>query len=311
MKLRNKLSTLSIALLLVFSLVGCTHTEPQATITPHTIEQSTEVSSFDYDSIPEYTNKAYVEYNNNTPLFTEDEITSKSYESYAELDSLGRCGVTIACLGTDTMPTEERGGIGSVKPSGWHTVKYNGLVDGNYLYNRCHLIGYQLSGENANNKNLITGTRYLNIAGMLDFENDTADYIRTTQNHVMYRVTPIFISNELVARGVLMEGYSVEDNGSGLKFCVFAYNVQPGITINYTTGESSISEQTSSEQTTEASNATSSTTYILNTNSKKYHLDANCSAVKSMSESNKQEITVSNINELPKGYTPCKICCKE
>ena len=125
MKLRNKLSTLSIALLLVFSLVGCTHTEPQATITPHTLEQSTEVSSFDYDSIPEYTNKAYVEYNNNTPLFTEDEITSKSYESYAELDSLERCGVTIACLGTDTMPTEERGGIGSVKPSGWHTVKYN------------------------------------------------------------------------------------------------------------------------------------------------------------------------------------------
>jgi DNA-entry nuclease len=192
-----------------------------------------------------YTDEPYVEINGNIPFFTIDEITTDSYEFYSELDELGRCGYAMACVGTDIMPTEERGSIGSVKPTGWHTVKYDG-IDGVYLYNRCHLIAYCLTGENANPKNLITGTRYLNVTGMLPFEIDVAKYVEETGNHVMYRVTPIFTDNNLVAEGVLMEAYSVEDGGE-LQFCVFAYNVQPGITINYATGESDGPEYTGSK----------------------------------------------------------------
>ena len=178
------------------------------------------------ESIPEYSGKAYVAINGNEPYFTQAEITDEAYEMYSELDALGRCGVTCASVGPELMPTEDRGDIGSVKPTGWHTVKYD-CVDGKYLYNRCHLIGYQLTGENANERNLITGTRYLNIEGMLPFENMVADYVEETGNHVMYRVTPVYEGDDLVARGVLMEGYSVEDEGDGILYCVFAYNVQP------------------------------------------------------------------------------------
>lgn len=189
------------------------------------------------EEIPEFTDAAYVAVNDNVPFFLPEEHTTESYESYSDLDELGRCGVTMACIGVDIMPTEDRGDIGSVKPTGWHSVKYD-IVDGKYLYNRCHLIGFQLAGENANKRNLITGTRYLNIEGMLPFENLVADYVKETENHVLYRVTPIFEGDNLVAHGVLMEGYSVEDEGEGVCFCVYAYNAQPGITIDYATGES-------------------------------------------------------------------------
>lgn len=189
------------------------------------------------DEIPPYSGEAYIEINDNVPFFTADELTTDTFETYSELDSLGRCGVAYANICMELMPTEPRGKIGSVKPSGWHTIRYNGLVEVNYLYNRCHLIGYQLAGENANPKNLITGTRYLNTIGMLPFENQVNDYVDETDNHVLYRVTPVFEGDNLVASGVLMEAYSVEDAG-GLAFCVYCYNVQPGITIDYATGDS-------------------------------------------------------------------------
>ena len=193
----------------------------------------------DLSGIPDFNGTAYVEINGNAPYFTQEEMTTDAYETYTPLDALGRCGAAMSCIGEELMPTEDRGSIGQVKPSGWHTVKYD-FVDGKYLYNRCHLIGYQLTGENANRENLITGTRYLNVEGMLPFENMVADYIKETGNHVMYRVTPIFEGEELVARGVLMEAKSVEDNGEGILFCVYVYNNQPGVEIDYLTGESKL-----------------------------------------------------------------------
>ena len=191
------------------------------------------------DSLPAYEGEPYVILWGNEPSFTEEERTSsQAYEVYEPLDLLGRCSMTEACIGPELMPTEEREGIGMVKPSGWHTVRYDDLIDGNYLYNRCHLIGYQLTGENANEANLITGTRYLNVEGMLPFENLVADYVQETGNHVLYRVTPDFRGVELVARGVQMEAWSVEDNGEGVRFHVYCYNVQPGVEIRYLDGES-------------------------------------------------------------------------
>ena len=187
--------------------------------------------------LPQFDGTPYVAVNGNEPEFTPDEITDKCFEIYEPLDRYGRCTVAFACLGKETMPTEERGEIGSVKPSGWHTVKYD-CVDGKYLYNRCHLIGFQLSGENANKRNLITGTRYMNVEGMLPFENMVADYIDETGNHVMYRVTPVFEGDDLVAKGVQIEAYSVEDEGDGICFNVFCFNNQPGVIIDYATGES-------------------------------------------------------------------------
>ena len=194
--------------------------------------------SYDIEQIPEYNGKYYVIINNNEPNFTDEEKTTTSFEQYSNLDSLGRCGVAYANIGIDLMPTEKRGSIGMIKPSGWHTVKYDN-IDGKYLYNRCHLIGYQLTGENANEKNLITCTRYMNTVGMLEFENKVANFIKETNSHVLYRVTPIFNGEDLLARGVQMEALSVEDNGKGIKFNVFVYNVQDGININYSNGNSS------------------------------------------------------------------------
>ena len=228
------------------------------------------------------------------------------------MDSLGRCGVCVASVGKDLMPTTERGSIGSVKPTGWHTVKYDN-VDGKYLYNRCHLIGYQLSGENANVKNLITGTRYLNIKGMLPFENMVADYVKETNNHVLYRATPIFEGDNLLANGVLLEGYSVEDNGDGICFNVFCYNVQPDININYANGESSSStyQETIPSQQAVTNPPQSQNnvehTYILNTNTKKFHLPS-CSSVNQMKESNKQTYTGNRDDLISQGYDPCKKC---
>ena len=189
------------------------------------------------DAIPAYDGKAYVAVNNNEPFFTDSDMTTTAFENYSDLDSLGRCGVAYANICKEIMPTEERGKIGMIKPSGWHTVKYDVIKD-RYLYNRCHLIGYQLAGENANPKNLITGTRYLNVEGMLPFENLVADYVNNTGNHVLYRVTPMFSGSNLVANGVLIEAKSVEDNGGGILFNVYCYNVQPGIGINYENGDS-------------------------------------------------------------------------
>ena len=222
-------------------------------------QPSTEVTLAIAD-IPAYSGKPYVEINNNIPQFLTTDLTTSSYEYYSDLDSLGRCGTVYACIGQDLMPTEERGAIGSVKPTGWHTVKYD-VVDGKYLYNRCHLIGYQLSGENANTKNLITGTRYMNVDGMLPFENMVADYVQETGNHVMYRVTPIFEGDNLLASGVQMEAQSVEDNGEGILFNVYCYNVQPEITIDYATGESNYEGSlTATEEETTGTNDNKNTT---------------------------------------------------
>ena len=199
------------------------------------------------DAIPAYDGKAYVAINNNEPFFTDSDMTTTAFENYSDLDSLGRCGVAYANICKEIMPTEKRGKIGMIKPSGWHTVKYDVIKD-RYLYNRCHLIGYQLAGENANPKNLITGTRYLNVEGMLPFENLVADYVNNTGNHVLYRVTPMFSGSNLVANGVLIEAKSVEDNGGGILFNVYCYNVQPGIGINYENGDSWLDGTTPQQQ---------------------------------------------------------------
>lgn len=245
------------------------------------------------ENIPEFTGEAYVVINGNVPYFTEEDYTTESFESYSELDLLGRCGAAYASIGTDLMPVKEREDIGMIKPSGWHTVKYD-CVEKKYLYNRSHLIGYQLTGENANERNLITGTRYMNAQGMLPFENLVADYVRQSENHVLYRVTPIFKGNNLLAEGVLMEGWSVEDNGEGICFNVFVYNVQPGIEIDYATGESRLSD-------------TVQTHYILNTNRKKFHYST-CLSVQDMSEKNKQEYVGDRKNLIMQGYEPCGSC---
>lgn len=250
------------------------------------------------DTVPDFSDSAYVAVNDNVPYFTPSDYTTTSFESYSELDALGRCGVAFACVAQDTMPTEKRGSIGSVKPSGWKTAKYD-IVDGGYLYNRCHLIGYQLTAENANKSNLITGTRYLNVDGMLPFENMVADYVKETNNHVLYRVTPIFDGNNLVARGVLMEAYSVEDDGDGICFNVYAYNNQPGIIIDYATGESRLDENYG---TTAEENY-----YILNTNNHKFHLPT-CASVTSMKDANKQEYHGTREELIAKGYQPCSRC---
>ena len=266
------------------------------------------------EGIPDYSGKAYVELNGNVPEFTDADKVTTSYEYYSELDSLGRCGVTKACVGKDIMPTEDRESISSVKPTGWVNNKYDtDLVDGGYIYNRCHLIGFQLTGENANKNNLITGTRYLNIEGMLPFENMVADYVKETGNHVMYRVTPVFVGNNLLASGVKIEGWSVEDNGDGICFNVFAYNVQPGITINYATGDNALNGEadfpTDTESKTEESGGEEENRYVLNTGSKKIHTP-DCSSVSKISEQNKKEHTGSLDELLAQGYTTCGTCIK-
>ena len=229
-------------------------------------------------------------------------LSDKAYEFYSELDELGRCGYAIACVGIEIMPTEERGEIGMIKPSGWHTVKYD-VVDGKYLYNRCHLIGYQLTGENANKLNLITGTRYLNIEGMLPFENLIADYVKDSGNHVLYRVTPIYDGDNLLATGVQMEGFSIEDNGAEICFNVFAYNAQPYIDINYKTGESKLCDDVDVDTSSDNKNVI----YIINKSSKKFH-SPDCSSVKDMKPQNKKESTQTKEELENLGYSPCKSC---
>lgn len=273
------------------------------------------------DEFPEYSGNPYVSVNNNVPYFTEDEMTEHSFEMYSDLDQNGRCGVAYANIGLDLMPSEERGQIGQIKPSGWHTIKYD-IVDGKYLYNRCHLIGYQLSGENANEKNLITGTRYLNIQGMLPFENMVADYVKETGNHVLYRVTPMYEGDNLVSKGVLMEAKSVEDDGAGILYNVFVYNVQPGIEINYATGESweledikekeDINETLSliEEENKEGSQLQEGKMegyYVLNLNSKKFHR-SDCESVETMKVSNREDFYGTREEAVLQGYIPCGSC---
>ncbi len=236
---------ISIITLIIITLLGYyeNNYEIGNNITQNNIQvvANNEVS-FNLNEIPEFDGKTpYVIINNNEPEFPEEDFNTNSFEKYSELDGLGRCGVAYANVSKDTMPTEARGDISKVKPTGWHAVRYD-CVEGKYLYNRCHLIGYQLTAENANKQNLITGTRYLNVEGMLPFENQVAEYVKTTNGHVLYRVTPIFKDDNLVANGVQMEAESVEDRGEKVKFNIYAYNVQPNIKINYLTGSSELIE---------------------------------------------------------------------
>ncbi len=243
--------------------------------------------------IPGYDGELWALINNNIPYFSDDEITTDVFEEYSEPDSLGRCGTAYANICKELMPTKERGDISEIHPTGWHSSFYD-FIDEGSLYNRCHLIAHELAGEDANERNLITGTRTFNKDGMQPFENLVADYVHETGNHVLYRVTPLFEGDDLVARGVLMEAYSVEDEGEGVCFCVFCYNVEPGVGIDYATGDNwtDVGEEY---------------TYILNTNSMKFHLSG-CPGVSDIAEHNKQEFTGSRDELIGQGYTPCKTC---
>lgn len=269
-----------------------------------------EIPSATLEDVPAYSGNAYVNINEGIPRFTDEELTTVSYELYSELDSLGRCGTVMACCGKDLMPTGERGSISSVYPSGWKQAKYD-FVDGTYLYNRCHLIGWQLTGEDANERNLITGTRYINIEGMLPFENMVADYIKETGNHVMYRVTPIYEGSNLVASGVQMEAFSVEDEGDGICFNVYCYNVQPGVTIDYATGKSWLSGETPPDPETETAGGRmpllAEGTFVLNVSSKRIHMPT-CSSVEDMKPENRKDYTGETAPLLEQGYTPCGSC---
>ena len=290
----KRLICIFLALMLV-CLCGCVsdkktvNSEPQVVLTQN--------------EIPEFKDTPYFVLNNNQPEFSDSDLALEPFEKYAPLDTLGRCGVAFACISKELMPTEDRGSIGQVKPSGWQTVKYD-VVDGKYLYNRCHLIGYQLTGENANVCNLITGTRYMNVDGMLPFENMVADYIKETGNRVLYRVTPVFDGDNLVASGVKMEAFSVEDKGEGICFNVYVYNNQPQISINYADGTSVLGDTVP-----ESNTAPEKGEYIINKSSQKIH-KPDCSGVKTIKEENKLEFT-GNVADLEKqGYTTCKTCFK-
>lgn len=272
----------------------------------------TPAPSYSLEELPEYSGAPAVVLEDNQPHFPEEDRGSTPFERYSQLDYFGRCGAAYANVGLETMPTEERGSIGQVKPSGWHTVKYD-FVDGKYLYNRCHLIGYQLTAENANELNLITGTRYLNVQGMLPYENQVAEYVRDTGNHVLYRVTPLYEGSDLVARGVEMEAWSVEDEGEGVCFHVYAYNVQPGVSIDYATGESWVEGEAPPVQppspapSETADIQESEAAYVLNLSSHRFHLPT-CSGVATMNQENRQDYFGSRSSLIEAGYQPCGTC---
>ena len=325
----KKIISIILIVLLTF-LAGCGSSSTQyvdkpeqttsvlATATPVTSTEQAVSSSnsesnntleLSFGTIPSFSGEPFVVVNNNKPFFTEADMTLEAFEEYSELDELGRCGVAFANICIEIMPTEKRGAIGMIKPSGWHTIRYDDLINGKYLYNRCHLIGYQLAGENANPENLITGTRYLNIDGMLSFEDLVDDYVEDTNNHVLYRVTPCFIGNELVARGVLMEGLSVEDNGKDVCFCVFAYNNQPGIEIDYATGDSwraSEKPAVTVEDTdgVELPDDTDVYGYIGNLKTHKFH-SPTCSK---LPKEDNQIFFETKEEAVENGYEPCGIC---
>ena len=268
--------------------------------------------------VPEYDGVPYVEINDNEPEFTEAELTTESYEEYSELDPLGRCGTAEACIGEDLMPDGEREDISEVEPTGWENREYD-IVDGGYVYNRCHLIGFQLSGENANEENLITGTRYMNTEGMLPFENMVAEYVQETDNHVMYRVTLVFEGDDLVASGVQMEAESVEDGGAGICFNIYVYNVQPEIIIDYSTGANWADTDNKKKKTADISAADDSDaengedqepkeqTYIMNKNTKKFH-KPECSSVDDIKAENKSGFTGTRAELIEDGFDPCGKC---
>lgn len=283
--------------------------EPQAeekNPVPEKTAEGAAPTAFDLSQIPAYDGSPYVELNGNVPALTEADMPAQS-ESYSPLDALGRCGAAVAVVSPSTMPAEgeERSSIGMVKPTGWHTVRYDDLVDGRYLYNRCHLIGWQLSGENANERNLVTGTRFLNTEGMLPFENEVADYVDRTGGRVLYRSTPVFEGDELVCRGVRLEARSLDDGGLGVCFDVFCYNVQPGVGIDYATGDS-WREESAAPQEPQAE-PSEERTYVLNTNTKKFHYPE-CSSVDRMSEKNKRVVTDTREDVIAQGYGPCGNC---
>lgn len=316
--------------------------EPQSAPAEDTNQQETEAVGenrpvtddgvLSYRDVPAFEGNPYVYVNDGEPTFTDEQRAAEpGHEHYGELDELGRCTAAFAVVGPETQPTEKRGSIGEVRPSGWQMAKYD-FVEGKYLFNRCHLLGYQLTGENANERNLITGTRYLNVQGMLPFENAVADYVDATGNHVLMAVTPVFESSELVARGVHMMAESVEDGGEGVAFNVFCYNVQPGVVIDYGTGESMLEEdatplpdvsgaesapdtasegagagEASEKGATGSAEGKGTTEYVLNTNSKKFHLPS-CSSVDQMSPKNREDVEDTRENLIAKGYDPCKRC---
>lgn len=313
--MKKHLKWFTLLFCLLFLLTGCDmednlgitssgreNVSVQSSLSEDDIELPSE-GTVQLDSIPEYSGNPYIAINDNQPFFSDSDLTEEPFENYSDLDELGRCGVAYANICIDLMPTEERGSISQVKPTGWHSVRYDN-VDGKSLYNRCHLIGWQLAGENANEKNLITGTRYMNVDGMLPFENMIADYVKETDNHVLYRVTPVFDGDNLVASGVEMEAMSVEDKGEGILFNVYCYNVQPQITIDYATGDSYLSEDNSNTATTSTSN---STTYILNENTMKFHTP-DCASVKSMKPENRKEYNGNRQDLLNQGYEACQKC---
>ncbi|MEY8428378.1 DNA/RNA non-specific endonuclease [Lachnospiraceae bacterium 46-15] len=312
MKRRN-IKQIGILLLTVFLLYGCGLKEKGLAEFPGMGGRSA-AESVALSDIPEFSGEPYVVLNDNEPGFSEEDFTTESYEEYSALDSLGRCGAAEANIGQDLMPTEKRGDISQVKPTGWHSVKYD-WVDGKSLYNRCHLIGFQLTAENANDRNLITGTRYMNVDGMLPFENMVADYIKETGNHVLYRVTPIFSGDNLVADGVQMEAKSVEDEGEGVCFHIFAYNVQPGVVIDYATGDSygdeagTAAQADNSERAQDEGHSVSNKEgeYVLNVNTHKFHFPS-CSGAKRMKGKNREDYVGDRETLISDGYEPCGSC---
>lgn len=333
MNKKSVINRLAIPLLILLLLLsGCSSIQDAAV---SSVTKSNSISSVaSVLDIPAYSGQNFILINNNIPDFSDNELTTESFEQYSDFDSLGRCQMAYANVCLEIMPTDKRGDIGMIKPSGWHTIKYNGIVDGNYLYNRCHLIGYQLSGENANEKNLITGTRWFNVQGMLPFEDAIASCVKNNDIHVLYKVTPVYDGDNLVATGVHMEAKSVEDNGSLICFNIFVYNIQPGIEIDYATGESSLksnyedeiknaeaslcsadeinqiagsAQPINSSQDTEDYASSESSQYILNTSSHKFHLP-DCSSVSKISDKNKQSYYGLRDELINEGYEPCGAC---
>ena len=303
MKKIKVLSFLLVFLLLLSCLSGC-DSDTVEFFSDIVLEEVINQPTTDVKLLAsEYSGEPFIAVNDNLPYFSDSEKqNTEAFENYSDLDSIGRCGVAYANICKELMPTEERESLSSVTPSGWNNKKYD-FVDGGWLYNRAHIIGFQLAGEQANELNLITGTRYFNVDGMLTFENMVADYVKETNNHVLYRVTPIYDGNNLVAEGVLMEGWSVEDNGDGICFNVFCYNVQPGVEINYATGDSW--EASSKPEEPDTSNEEN--TYILNTNSKKFHKET-CSNATDISEKNRETKKTSRDELIEQGYSPCGTC---
>lgn len=340
MKLANRILSLAMALAMAFGFAACSASDVSSTlesVTSSVTEKVTESSSqssgeeqsteneadIDIASIPSsvipFDGHPFVAINDNVPFFTDEDITTEAFETYSPLDELGRCGVAYANICQELMPTEDRESISDVTPSGWDNNPYD-FIDGGYLYNRCHLIGFQLAGENANELNLITGTRFMNVQAMLPYENMVADYVKETGNHVLYRVTPIFEGDNLVASGVLMEAKSVEDDGEGIEYCIYAYNAQPGVDIDYATGANwangtdpdsmdwTLSESLDSiDSDSDTSDVVEVQEYVLNTNSMKFHYP-DCSGVEKMSDSNRQDVTATRDELIARGYEPCGIC---